>query len=237
VLVRVVPVFCLCSPEKYGIFELKTRLRRPIPTRASLLVRLKDWDDQASWREFHDTYWRLIHNFALKQGVAEDAAKDIVQETLLSVAKAIREFQYDPQKCSFKSWLLSVARNRVTDHFRRHPREREARRAPAAATARTSTIERAPDPRSLAPEDVWEEEWRNNVTELALEKLKAQVSTKHFQIFYLHVIKQQPTAKVARALGVSIGQVYLVKHRLKGAFEKAARKLQRELEASPERVV
>jgi RNA polymerase sigma-70 factor (ECF subfamily) len=208
-----------------------------LETRVSLLARLKDWDDHASWREFHDTYGRLIHNFALKQGVAEDGAKDIVQETLLSVAKAIREFQYDPQKCSFKSWLLSVTRNRITDHFRRHPREREARRATPASSIRTATVERAPDPRSLAPEDVWEEEWRNNVMELALEKLKAHVSTKHFQIFFLHVIRQQPTAKVAKALGVSIGQVYLVKHRLKGAFEKAARKLQLELEASPERVV
>ena len=206
-----------------------------LETRASLLARLKDWDDHTSWQEFHDTYWRLIHNFALKQGVAEDGAKDIVQETLLSVAKAIREFRYEPEKCSFKSWLLSVTRNRVTDHFRRHPREREARRAPPVSTTRTPTVERAPDPRSLTPEDVWEEEWRNNVMELALEKLKAQVSTTHFQIFYLHVLKQQPTAKVARALGVGIGQVYLVKHRLKGAFEKAVGKLQRELEAGPER--
>jgi RNA polymerase sigma-70 factor (ECF subfamily) len=55
-------------------------------TRASLLARLKDWDDHASWQEFHDTYRRLIHNFALKQGVAEDAAKDIVQETVMAVS-------------------------------------------------------------------------------------------------------------------------------------------------------
>ena len=203
----------------------------PLATRASLLARLKDWDDQASWREFHGTYGRLIQNFALKQGVPEDGVKDIVQETLLSVAKAIREFQYDPAKCSFKSWLLGVTRHRIADHFRRHPRERDARNASPASTTRTATVERIPDPHSLAPQDVWEEEWKNNVVELALEKLKAQVSTKHFQIFYLHVIKQQPTAKAAKALGVSVGQVYLVKHRLKSAFEKSVRKLERELEA------
>ena len=210
----------------------------PLATRASLLARLKDWGDQASWREFHDTYWRLIHHFALKQGVPEDEAKDIVQETLVSVAKAIREFQYDPAKCAFKSWLLGVARHRVTDYFRRHPRERESpRRALPATAARTATVERVPDPQSLAPQEIWEEEWKNNVVELALEKLKAQVSTKHFQIFYLHVIKRQSTGKVAKALGVSIGQVYLVKHRLKGAFEKAVKKLERQLDASPERPV
>jgi hypothetical protein len=87
-----------------------------------------------------------------------------------------------------------------------------------------------PDPRSLRPDEVWEEEWKNNVMDLASEKLKTQVSTTHFQIFYLHVIKQQPTSKVARALGVSVGQVYLVKHRLKGAFARAVRGLEKELD-------
>jgi len=31
-----------------------------IPTRSSLLGRLKDWEDQESWRDFFETYWRLI---------------------------------------------------------------------------------------------------------------------------------------------------------------------------------
>lgn len=202
----------------------------PLATRASLLARLKDWEDEASWREFHGTYSRLIRQFALKQGMAEDEVEDVVQETLLSVAKSIREFEYDPAECSFKSWLLGVTRHRVIDHFRRHPRAREVRQAPSDSGPRTATSERVPDPRSLAPEDVWEAEWQSNLVELALEKLKAQVSTTHFQIFYLHVIKQQPTSKVARALGVSVGQVYLVKHRLKGAFARAVRRLEKELD-------
>ena len=32
-----------------------------IPTRRSLLSRLKDWDDQDSWKEFFDTYWKLVY--------------------------------------------------------------------------------------------------------------------------------------------------------------------------------
>jgi len=37
-----------------------------LPTRWSLLSRLKDWDDQKSWRQFFDTYWRLIYNTGVK---------------------------------------------------------------------------------------------------------------------------------------------------------------------------
>src|SRR5207253_1135041 len=39
-----------------------------IPTRRSLLSRLKDWDNEDSWRDFFNTYWRLIYDFALKAG-------------------------------------------------------------------------------------------------------------------------------------------------------------------------
>jgi len=35
-----------------------------IATRASLLGRLKDREDQASWQEFFDTYWQLIYRVA-----------------------------------------------------------------------------------------------------------------------------------------------------------------------------
>ena len=204
----------------------------PLKTRASLLERLKDCDDQASWQEFHNIYRQLIGNFARKHRVPEHAIEDIIQDTLIAVVRAIRDFRYTPEKCSFKSWLLTVTCHRVADHFRRHAQEREKRhKGTAANPERTSTAERIPDPQSLMVDRIWDQEWKNKVVELALERFKTQASTKHFQIFYLAVIKEQPTSKVARALGVSSGQVYLVKHRLKGVFEKLVRKLERELDA------
>ena len=79
-----------------------------IPTRKSLLNRLKDWDDQESRRSFFDTYWKLIYSVALKAGLTEQEAQDIVQGTVLSVAKRMHEFKYDPAMASFKSWLLVI---------------------------------------------------------------------------------------------------------------------------------
>src|SRR5262245_7043486 len=73
-----------------------------IPTRRSLLARLKDWEDRDGWKEFFDTYWRLIFNVALKAGRTETEAEDVVQETVVSVARQMPAFQYDP-KGSFKA--------------------------------------------------------------------------------------------------------------------------------------
>ena len=67
-----------------------------IPTRRSLLGRLKNWDDLASWQEFFDTYARLIHRVAVKAGLNDAEAQDVVQETIIIVARKIPGFKYDP---------------------------------------------------------------------------------------------------------------------------------------------
>lgn len=207
----------------------KDRLR----TRPSLLAKLKDWDDHTSWQEFYDNYWQLIYNYVLKQGVKEDEAMDLMQETLLSVAKAFRKGLYDPKAGSFKCWLLCVTHNRVTDHFRRRRRWPEARRATRPGTTRTSSTDRVPDPRSLTREAIWEEEWRRNVMERALEILKARVRPAHFQIFHERFIKKHPTARVAKDLEVRAAQVYVITCRLTEKLEKLVSKLKRELDAGP----
>src|SRR5215831_2102433 len=90
-----------------------------IPTRTSLLRRLKDWEDQAGWQLFFDTYWKLIYNVALKSGCTEVEAQDAVQETFFAVAKHIPTFKYDPKLGSFKTWLLNMARWRIVDQLRK----------------------------------------------------------------------------------------------------------------------
>src|SRR5215468_6377937 len=93
-----------------------------LPTRPSLLARLKNLDDQEGWRDFFDTYWKLIHSVALKSGLTEVEAQEVVQETLIAVSRAIEDFQYQPEVCSFKSWLRLLVRRRIADQFRRRTR-------------------------------------------------------------------------------------------------------------------
>ena len=66
------------------------------PMRRSLVSRLKNWEDNASWQEFFDTYWKLIYSVAIKAGLSDEEAEDVVQETVVSVAKKMDSFKYDP---------------------------------------------------------------------------------------------------------------------------------------------
>src|SRR6185295_17668087 len=144
-------------------------------------------------------------------------AQDVVQETVRSVSKNMKGFKADPAFGSFKSWLLNLTRWRITDQVRRRGREvrlADGGTSPSCGSdSRHTAIEaRIPDPAGNALDKIWEEEWEKHVIEAALEKLKQQVSAKHYQAFYLHAIKQVPPAKVAETLGMNVDQVYLIKH-------------------------
>src|SRR6185436_3555024 len=90
-----------------------------IPTRASLLSRLRNWDDQQSWQRFFELYWKLIYSVARKAGLSDPEAQDVVQETIISVARHMPSFRYDPELGSFKAWLMQLTRWRIMDELRK----------------------------------------------------------------------------------------------------------------------
>ena len=90
-----------------------------IPTRASLMELLKDLGDAPSWNEFYQTYRELIYSVARRAGLNETEAGEVVQDTLISVAKKMPGFTYDPTVDSFKGWLLTVTRWRILDQLQK----------------------------------------------------------------------------------------------------------------------
>lgn len=189
-----------------------------IPTRESLLSRIKNWEDRESWQDFFDTYWRLIYGTARKAGLTDFEAQDIVQETVISIAKNVEGFKYDPAVCSFKSWMLQVTRWRIANQLKK--RATEAARLVSAGPSVTQEsdeaafFERAADPKLSDLEAVWESEWEKNLLNAALERVKRRVDSSQFQIFDLYCLEGWPVLKVAQTLGVGVGRVYLAKHRV-----------------------
>lgn len=186
---------------------------RLLATRLSLLERLHNREDHAKWREFFDTYWRLIHGVARQSGLSDAEAQDVVQETVLSVMRSID--RYDPKAGSFRSWLLQFTRWRIIDQVRL--RDPVAGRGDGSRPG-TTTVENVPDPARFS--EVWDDEWKRSMLEVALERLKRKVSAQHFQIFDCAVRMHWSVAKIAGLLRVNIAQVYLIKHRLARMLKK-----------------
>lgn len=199
-----------------------------LPTRHSLIHRLKDWEDQASWQDFFDTYWRFIYGVAMKAGLRDDEAQDVVQDTVISVAKKIKDFQVGATHGSFKAWLVHTTRWRIADQFRKRRPSAEPLEN-SEATSRTAVAERIPDPASLEPDAAWDQDWEQNLLTVALEKLAGLTDNQAFQLFQLHVIKKWPATKVAQTTGAKLAQVYFAKYKLSRLLKREIARLQRDL--------
>jgi len=191
-----------------------------IPTRKSLLGRLKNWQDNESWQDFFDTYWKLIYGFAIKRGLTHQEAEEAVQETVLAVAKSIPGFEYDPARCSFKTWLLTVTHSKIANQYAK--RARGPSIIPPADDSRTTPLmERFSDEAAREQwEGAWETEWQKNLIDAAIQRVKRRVSIEQFQMFDLFVLKSWPARDVAATLGVTVAHVYVAKHRLAKLIKK-----------------
>lgn len=197
-------------------------------TRKSLIARLGDWEDQKSWNEFHRKYWRLIFSVAIKAGLRQDEAFDVVQETIFAIAKQSKHNRYDPNAGSFKSWLLQMTRWRITDQFRKRKKDTAMHLRESDEEDGDNFIERFADPQSDTLDRYWEIEWKKNIAAAALERAKEKVKPKQFQIYYCYVVEQMEAKEVCEHLDVSLAQVYVAKHRVGRIVQKEISVLEQE---------
>src|SRR5438093_4920879 len=131
-----------------------------LKTRRTLVSRLRNLDDQECWRVFFDRYWELLYNVARQAGLSEPEAQDIVQETIIAVAKAIPDFRYDPARGSFKQWLLRIAGRRIIDQLRRKYRQPPRAEVELDALDEAETLAALiSDPAAQQVQAAWEVEW------------------------------------------------------------------------------
>src|SRR5438105_10475710 len=190
-------------------------------TRRTLLSRLRNLDDQESWRTFFNLYWRLLYNVARKSGLDDGGAQEIVQDTVIAVARKMPDFRYDPARGTFRQWLLRITRRRIIDHLRRIYRQ-----PPRAEVAPESLDEAAEHAAAIADQSasaidaMWDAEWEKATFDAALAHVRGTINPRHFQVFDYCVLKEWPASKVAATLGLNAAQVYLAKHRVAQAMKR-----------------
>ncbi len=199
-------------------------------TRKSLIARLDNWEDQKTWDEFYQTYWRLIYSVAIKAGLRPEEAFDCVQETILSIAKQSKKKLYDPDQGSFKTWLMNMTRWRINDQFRKRKKDTAMVGGGWTDDRKTAIIDRIEDPNGDVLSRLWNVEWKKNIADAALARVKAQVSPKQYQIFDFYVVGQMDAQEVQEKLSVSMAQVYLAKHRVGAVLKKELAKLEDEID-------
>ena len=195
-------------------------------TRSTLLFRLRDWKDAASWEEFYRLYRKLVQGLAERAGLTHAEAEEVTQEVFKRVAETIHEFESNPQRGSFRRWLMNLTRWRIADKFRERPKD-AGQGARRESDDRTATIERVPDGDDANAE--WDEEWRQHVLDAALERIARRIKPRHFQVFDLYVRQRWPVLKVSLELGIDPASVYLIGHRVTQQLKAEVARLESQL--------
>ena len=103
-----------------------SKVRRWPTTRATLLSQIQDHHDEGSWQTFVDLYTPLILDYCRKRGLQHADARDVAQEVHARVSRSILNFEYDPLKGRFRSWLGLMTHQQI---LRLHDKDKRFQRA------------------------------------------------------------------------------------------------------------
>lgn len=172
-------------------------------TRPSLLLRLRDRSDADAWRAFDAIYRPMLDRFARARGLNDADAEDVTQHCLSAIASHMGQFDYDPSKGRFKSWLATLVNNRVRSLARRRA-ERQGE------TRDFQGEQRIED----SPAETFERIWLEEHLRHCLDELRNEVQDKTFQAFQRYVIEQRPLEEVCEAFDLKPNNVYTIKWRM-----------------------
>jgi len=89
---------------------------------AALLVRRCVSGDAAAWEEIVQKYHRRIYNICYRFAGSGNDAEDLTQEVFIKMYRTLSS--YDVDRGAFMTWVTTITRNLLVDHFRKTKQER-----------------------------------------------------------------------------------------------------------------
>src|SRR4051794_27421212 len=142
----------------------------------------------AAWRRLVELYSSLVYFWARRAQLTDADAADLVQDVWQAVATALSRFQRGERTGSFRAWLWTIARNKLTDHFRK----REGEPAAAGGTDARQLIETVPDQEPADETGVQE----NQLLHRALAQIKPEFEERTWLAFWRMTVDGQTAAAV-----------------------------------------
>jgi RNA polymerase sigma factor (sigma-70 family) len=192
----------------------------PLKTSLTLLGRLRrDPKDQAAWSEFVARYGPRILRWCRGWGLQESDAQDVTQDVLLKLNGLMTGFVYDPSG-SFRGWLKTLAHHAWRDLAAERRRSGLGGGDPGVAELLGSL---------RAGGDLVEQldaEFRREVMDRAMERVKGRVSARTWDAFRLTVLEGLSASDAAGRLEMKITRVYGAKSEVKDMIREEVRKLE-----------
>ncbi len=159
--------------------------------------------------ELVEEHANFLYRFAIRRVRDESAAEDLVQETLLAVLKSSDGFL---NRSSERTWLTSILKNKIVDHFRK--------------TAREETFDFSGDEEFFQADGHWKTEfaasaWNAKPNELVenrefweiINRCLAKLPKQTAAAFILREIEGLSSDEVCEALNISANNLWTMLHR------------------------
>ena len=200
-------------------------MQRETPTRPSLLLRVRNANDEAAWAQFAAIYTPLIFAFCRRRGLPEADASDVTQDVLKAVALALPRFEYHPEQSSFRNWLFTVARSKLNNFVATQARCPQ----PASETTIQHFTELTPD---SSAEETWRREYQSHLVRWAAEQIRTEFKGATWEAFWRTAILGEEAGKVAEELGLTINALYIARSRVTGRLKTVIEELGDPLDAA-----
>jgi len=184
------------------------------------LVRRCVAGDAAAWQEIVQQYNRRIYNICYRFSGSPDDAADLTQEVFIKMYRTLST--YDTSRASLMTWVTTVTRNLLVDHFRKgkYDRVTDSLDAPAGSQDKGLTpAEKLEDP-SAGPETRVQSQQTQKMVHEALGKLSPELR----EAVILRDLQDMDYRDIAKVLKVPEGTV---KSRINRGRTELARLLQR----------
>lgn len=188
-------------------------------TRNSLLLRLHDPRDAVAWNEFVAIYRPVIVRLAVARGLQEVDAEDLAQQVLLATSGKIADWEADPNRARFRTWLNVVTRNAAINAVARQKADRGIGGTSALVLINGKAADECSD------HEVFDLESRRELFRWAADDVREEFQTATWNAFWMTAIDGLPAADVADKTGKSVGAVYAARCRVMARLQEKVRHL------------
>ncbi len=187
-------------------------------TRQSLILQIQDPANRDAWEAFAELYRPIVYRLARRRGLQDADAEDLAQQVLVSIARAVPEWQRRPQT-RFRHWLNRIARNAIINALTRRRHD-----AAVGGSDFMRSVHRLSEPSSDLESQI-ENEYERQIYRRAAQIVRESVNEDTWLAFFFTIVQGESTEAVATRLGKTIGNVHAARSRLMRRLQKTVREL------------
>ncbi|MCM8531735.1 MAG: sigma-70 family RNA polymerase sigma factor [Lentisphaeraceae bacterium] len=194
-------------------------------TRYTLLERAKSQSDSAAWEELIGFYRRYIYVIIRSMGVNNSDTEDVLQQVLIELWKYLPDYEYDPEKSKFRSWVSVVTRNQVISfvrrsqsHLKKLDKAQQQVQESYLSTIKTPEVD-----------EIFQKEWELFLSNTAFENIAKHFSPKALEAFQLFAGGVKVN-EISNKLDVKADSIYKYISRIKVKLVEEVQSLKQELD-------